>query len=314
MKYDMKSYQDESNTGARRLLIFLGVLLVVAVVILIIWWIGWKGQKKEPAATAAVAPTVTVTAAPPTTAPTSRVESRPLPTGDYRGQYCYAGEPRATTYPNPLQVLTNIGYVVAYDNARKDPVWVCYRLFKVSDLRPPPRPKGFSADTRTRAKVSTKDYIGSGFDRGHNAPNRAIGVCYGDQAQLQTFLMSNILPEEPRLNQQVWEHLETAELMDYAQRYGTVWIITGPVFGAARNKLTSGVIVPDACYKIMVREDHGTVKVLAFEVPQTVRGNEEVGEFRKSVRDIEQDTGLNFLTEMPKVEQDQVELTKAGMW
>jgi len=42
--------------------------------------------------------------------------------------------------------------------------------------------------------VTSHDYTGSGYNRGHCAPNYAIAVCYGAQAQLETFLMSNILP------------------------------------------------------------------------------------------------------------------------
>jgi endonuclease G len=211
-------------------------------------------------------------------------------------------------------VLTNIGYLVGYDNLRRDPVWVCYKLCRVTNLKPAPRPKGFAVDTRTMARVSSKDYNGCGYDRGHCAPNRAIGVCYGEQAQFETFLMSNILPEAPRLNRQVWEHLEATEILDYAQRFGTVWIITGPVFGAGNIKLKSGVIIPDACFKIMIREDAGAVKVSAFIIPETVSGNEDSLEFRRSVREIEQSTGLDFMGELPDDLQNQIEAKKTEMW
>jgi endonuclease G len=215
------------------------------------------------------------------------------PPDNHGNQYTYAGEPMVTVYPNPLQVLTNIGYVVAYDNIREDPVWTCYRVINTTN-REPPRPKQFVVDERTTAKVKSADYNGSGYDRGHNAPNRAIGRCYGAQAQLETFLMSNIGPQKPLLNREVWEHLETDELTNYAARFGEAWIITGPVFGAGTNMLKSGVVIPDACYKIIIWEETGTVNAVGYEIPQTVKGTEDFNEFRKDIHDIEKDTGLTF--------------------
>ena len=284
-------------TPARRLLWVLGAILLVGLLVLtVVWWMG---------------------CATPTPPPVTKTETLPpaKPAVDYAGQYYYGGMPQVTTYPNPLQILTNIGYVVGYDNQRRDPAWCCYKLSKVSSLRPPPRPKGFAVDMRTRARVNTRDYTGSGYDRGHNAPNRAIGICFGEQAQLETFLMSNILPESKPLNEQVWEHLETSEILNYAQRYGSVWVITGPVFGVEGKQLVSGVVVPDACYKILVREDDGKPSVLAFEIPQSVHGNEEVGDFLQPVRKIEQDTGLDFMGELPAEVQNRLEAQRAKrMW
>jgi endonuclease G len=296
MKYDMKQYSQRPNNSRRLIIIMLIIMAVFGIGLWILLW--GVNRQKAPAHTEAPA-----------------VKTEAPVTHDYKEQYYYAGMPKAVNYPNPLQVLTNIGYVCAYDNQRKDPAWVCYKLIRVSNLKPPPRPKGFSTDMRTTARVSSKDYTGSGFDRGHDAPNRAIGVCYGAQAQLQTFLMSNILPETKPLNEEVWEHLETTELNDYAQKYGTVYVITGPVFGTGNRKLRSGVVVPDACFKILVREeDNGAVDALAFEIPENVTGNENPAQFMKTVREIEQDTGLDFLNELPKSEQDKVETVKTRMW
>ena len=57
------------------------------------------------------------------------------------GPYSYAGIPEPQpAYHDPILVLTNTGYLVGYCEARKDPVWVCYRLFRVDILHAPPRP------------------------------------------------------------------------------------------------------------------------------------------------------------------------------
>ena len=159
-----------------------------------------------------------------------------------------------------------------------------------------------------------RGHPGSGYDRGHMAPNYAIAVCYGPQAQLETFLMSNIIPQRPSLNRQVWERLEQSEIRDYAPRYRQIWVIDGPIFRHP-GRLRGGENVPDACYKIIVREDYGQPRILAFIMPQTVRGTEPPTQFLTSVHEIEQETGLDFFNRMrPEVQKQLEAKTAAGMW
>ncbi len=226
--------------------------------------------------------------------------------------YYYAGMPRTTAAsPDQITVLTNTGYVVGYSESKKDPVWVCYRLSQVGSLQALPRPQQFSVDTRTRARISQADYTGSGYDRGHMAPNYAIAICYGSAAQLETFRMSNIIPQKPNLNRRVWERLEQEEVKTYAQRFKAVWVIDGPVFDATPPRLRSGVAVPKACFKIIIQEEYGQPRLLAFVMPQDATGSEQLGLFLTSVRAIEQETGLDFLNEMPRELQDKVESERA---
>jgi endonuclease G len=226
--------------------------------------------------------------------------------------YYYAGMPRTTAAsPDQITVLTNTGYVVGYSEAKKDPVWVCYRLSQIGSLKAPPRPQQFTVDARTGARVSSADYTGSGYDRGHMAPNYAIAVCYGSAAQLETFRMSNIIPQKPNLNRRVWERLEQEEVKTYAQRFKAVWVINGPIFDATPPRLRSGVAVPKACFKIIIQEENGQPRMLAFVMPQDATGSEQLGLFLTTVRAIEQETGLDFLNEMPQELQDRVESERA---
>jgi len=242
--------------------------------------------------------------------------SQPPPASDHWGdRYCYAGVPQPTpAFHDHITILTNTGYLVGYCEARRDPVWVCYRLFRPDSLQVPPRPKAFESDLRTTARVNSRDYTGSGYDRGHMAPNYAVAVCYGTNAQRETFLMSNIVPQRPTLNRQVWMRLEQTEIRDYAGRYGQVWVIVGPVF-RSHNHLKNDEDIPDACYKIICREEGGSLKMLAFIIPQTVKGTEFPQQFLTSIHEIETETGLNFFSTMPEDLQQRLESEKAtGMW
>lgn len=220
-------------------------------------------------------------------------------TGHTEQQYVYAGNPKPLpSFSYQIRMLTNIGYVVGYCDARKDPAWVGYRLFKVSSLDAPERPSGFRIDRRTSARVSSGAYTKSGYDRGHMAPNYAIAVCYGDKAQRETFLMSNVIPQVPKLNHGIWERLESVEIINYAQEYGEVWVLDGGIYDST-NCLASGVNIPSGCYKIILNEENGTPRVLAFIIPQNIKSNQSLTNFFVSVHDIESKTGLDFFSELP---------------
>ncbi len=123
--------------------------------------------------------------------------------------------------------------------------------------------------------------------------------------------MSNIIPQDPDLNRRVWEHLEETEIRDYAQRFGQVWVVDGPVFQGTQT-LNTGIAVPTACFKILVQESDGTPQMLAFIIPQTVTGNESPAEFLSSVDEIEKETGLDFFADLPDTLENQLEAATAS--
>ncbi len=55
--------------------------------------------------------------------------------------------------------------------------------------------------------------------------------------------------------------------------------------------------------------------MLAFMMPQDVTGAKQASQFLTTVREIENETGLDFLNEMPRELQDRVESERAPqMW
>jgi endonuclease G len=227
---------------------------------------------------------------------------------DLAGTYAYAGFPRSK---KRLKILKNQGYVVGYSEKLRDPIWVAYRVFDVKKLESGKRPSRFRVDSRTRSKVSHDDYTGSGFDRGHMAPNYAIATRFGTEGQRETFLMSNIIPQTPKVNQQIWRELE----MWVAKRYGRyleeVWVVTGPIFTPPIRRLSSGVAIPSAYYKIIVDEKDGGVRALAFLIKADCSPLTRLKTRLVSIDEIEKDTGLDFFPEMSSVEQQALEATPA---
>lgn len=211
--------------------------------------------------------------------------------------HAYGGFPRSVAPGTEVTVLTNTGYVAGYSESRKNPLWVCYRLFALKEKVTLPRPAHFSVDGRTIARVRPTDYNNSDFDRGHLAPNDAIGDCYGPEAQLETFLMSNVIPQKPSFNRGIWEELEKHVFYDLAHRFEEIWVTTGPVFVAPVETLRGGVAIPARCYKIVVRVDHGRPEMISWDLPQDASGRDATS-YLTSVGKIEEATGLEFFPEV----------------
>lgn len=213
------------------------------------------------------------------------------------------------------RVLRNKAFLVGWSDLRGNPLWVKYRLQPISSkAKKLPRPQRFESDWRALNSIGQDNYNGSGYDRGHLAPNYAISRLYGLQAQLQTFLMTNITPQKPKLNRNVWQRLEAAETDVFAKRYGEVWVITGPIFDSAIERLPSSlrVEVPDAFFKILAAPtggEHGEPIMLAFVVPQTVKGNESLSRFVTTVNNVEKLSGFDFFPKMPQPQQQKLETT-----
>lgn len=217
------------------------------------------------------------------------------PIGD---AHVYGGLPRAIDWLTQITThnLGNPGFAVGYSELRASPLWVAYIARDPSSGPPLARPDDFSVDGRTLRRIDSDDYRNSGYNRGHLAPNYLISRVYGEAAQDATFRMTNIVPQKPRLNQLLWQRLEELEADRLAPKYGQLWVLTGPIFGDQPRYLRGGVPIPEAFYRIWVREAaDGTPHAIAFIVPQRVCGFEALQDFVVPVARVERLIGYDLL-------------------
>ena len=126
-------------------------------------------------------------------------------------------------------MLNNDGYSVYYDtllNCPRQVRWVIRR----ADLAPRAsrQAMAFRSDPRCpRPRVSSSDYIRSGYQRGHMCP--AGDRTYSQKAVKETFLLSNIAPQVPHLNMGAWRIAEETA-RTWARRYGRVNVGAAAIF------------------------------------------------------------------------------------
>lgn len=246
---------------------------------------------------------------------------------------CYGGLPQAD---NETKTLRNTAFITGYSESLRNPLWTVYRLGNVKGkynskyFQSWERTREFRIDNRTDSKVEHDDYTSTGYDRGHMAPNSGILQQYGQMAQLETFLMSNICPQKPDLNREVWERLERKVRTEISQndsilvtitngrkketekRVQDVFVITGPIFGENSDTLKSGVYIPVSFYKILVYHyGYGaTPKSVSFVFPQDAPKDAKIMDYVTSVDEIEELAGIDFFPELSQQKQHNLESVK----
>jgi endonuclease G len=127
--------------------------------------------------------------------------------------------------------------------------------------------------------------------------------------------MSNITPQLRALNGGLWRELEMKIATSYPARYGEVWVLTGPVFGAQPQQLRGAVAVPEAFFLIVVDENEGRLRTLALLVPQEVPASADPERYLTTIDEIQRRTGLDFLAELDDASERQVEQVRAArLW
>ena len=211
-------------------------------------------------------------------------------------------------------LLCRMGFLLAHDDEFLTPIWVAERLTKERALGGLPRKDNYRADAQLpkgkRAELA--DYAGSGFDRGHAAPSG--NMRWHEQAMAESCYLSNIVPQNSHNNRQIWAALE-AHIRDWAMVRGELVVYTGTVYDNEEANMTIGksnVGVPDRLYKVVY--DVQKKEAIAFLLPNQPIDSKHLKNYIVSVREIESITGLNFLSALPRKEQNRIEKTKADMW
>jgi len=232
-----------------------------------------------------------------------------------RDTMSFAGLP--TAKESSMQIATRIfrnrAYMVGYSDLKGNPLWVVYKLTASDEnAHHLKRPDSFSSDWRNFGLITSSDYTNSGYDRGHMAPNHAIALLYGKEAQQETFLMTNITPQKPSLNQKLWQHLEVVELETFAPKFKELWVYTGPLFDAKTVRLKSShwVEIPDAFFKIYIGiKGNGEIRTLAFVIPQNAKPYERLEKYVVSIDDVEYRSGFDFLHQLDDDIEERLEST-----
>jgi VCBS repeat-containing protein len=219
---------------------------------------------------------------------------------------------------------------LSYNRSRGTANWVSWHLSDdwIGTLA---RVDTFRADPAIPAdwfRVSGFDYVGSGFDRGHMAPNADRDKETSTPINQATFLMTNMLPQSPDNNQGPWASLE-----GYLRTLlpgNEIYIVAGGAgtggtgsAGAATTIAGGNVTVPAQTWKVAliipkasgndVSRVNCSTRTLAVIMPnvQGIR-NDPWENYITTVDAVESLTGYDFFSNLPDAVENCVEAGTNG--
>ena len=145
-------------------------------------------------------------------------------------------------------------FAASYNASRGQPNWVSYE-YDARQTGGEDRCNCFSTDPLTVAAglpaITTADYTGSGYSRGHLA--RSADRTRTNVENAATFYLTNIVPQIQDQNAGPWAAVENL-LGDSVRAGRAVYVVTGPQFntpGALRYLNDAGrVAIPDSTWKV----------------------------------------------------------------
>lgn len=210
-------------------------------------------------------------------------------------------------------------YSLSYNRSKGTPNWTAWRLDS-SWIGSTPRQDDFRPDTTLPAgwyQVTPQDYSEPIYDRGHMCPSGDRTNSIANNSA--TFLMTNMVPQHPDNNQGPWENFESY-CRTLASQGNEIYIISGPTgnFGTIGATAQNRVVIPTATWKVVLVLPNGTndlqrvnrstraFGIVVSNVPPIAR-NAGWREFRVTVDAVENLTGYNFFSEIPKNIQELIE-------
>ena len=212
----------------------------------------------------------------------------------------------------PEQILKRRGYTTSYNEKTKTPNWVAWHLTKAHTYGDHQRKNEvfFEDESIEREKRATdNDYYNSRYDRGHMCP--AGDNKWDAQIMRESFLFTNICPQNHGLNKYEWNDLEI-QCRDWAREYGAIDIVCGPLFTTTGEQKTIGrnrVWVPESFFKVILCRQ-GKPKAIGF-IYRNEGKKQTREEALRSVDEIEALTGIDFFPSLDDDTESRIEAEAA---
>lgn len=223
--------------------------------------------------------------------------------------------------PQADQILRNRHYTLGYSYYFRQAKWALeiidpgkVDVERIDNFRPDYRiPSQFRADL--------VHYANSGYDRGH-----LVASANQNEAELQnseTFLLSNMSPQEPQFNRGIWRKLEAAiRKLDVNPDIWETYVICGPVFYfdipveniCSEDPEGVSIPIPNAYFKSILTEDKkGRLKMWSFLLPN-VASSADLESFIVPTKKIEKYTGLELWNELRGSQVEKEKEKSRSIW
>ncbi len=202
-------------------------------------------------------------------------------------------------------IIEHSFFTLSYSEIHEQAEWVAYLLeeehISNNDFERP----YFIEDRKIKTKSADwRNYKNSGYDRGHLCP--AGDRTFNYDAYHETFLTSNISPQNHDFNAGIWNRLEQKTRF-WAKKYNDVFVVTGGILKKGlKNIGEEKVSVPDEFYKIIIDASVGNYKAISFLIPNQP-SSKSFYEYTVTIDEIEKLTGIDFFPKLSDQIEDKLE-------
>lgn len=238
----------------------------------------------------------------------------------------------------PEQILVREGYTTSYNNKTLCPNWVAWKLTRehtdgpylktgvpyysddgsvigVGKITPETLKNNYFIDLvaeKPRQEHSDWGERPSDIDHGHMCP---AGDSKWDKAAMnQSYLLTNMCPQNNSLNSGGWRKLEE-KCRKWAQKYGEIYIVAGPIFydGVKNTFGANKIAVPDAFFKVVLCM-LGNPKAIGF-IYENDFSSQSMNNKCCTVDHVEEVTGFDFFYNLPDDVENAVEsMSNINAW
>ncbi len=208
---------------------------------------------------------------------------------------------------NPKAVVKHKSYILEYSERDEQAWWVVYRLCPIELNKGFKRADNFRPDSLVLSgSANNKDYIHSGYDRGHLKPANDSKTSAIDMSE--SFYYSNMSPQNPSFNRGIWKSLEE-QVQEFAEKNKELWVVTGPVLRVGLKQIGENqVSVPEYYYKILLDNTPPEIKAIAFVLPNK-DSQAPLESFVCSVDAVENLTNIDFFPKLDDKTEIAIEAT-----
>lgn len=242
-----------------------------------------------------------------------------------------------TNQPSDNIILQHISFVISYNRETKNPDWVAWHLTAEHTDGPYSRsgePYFENGEACGIGKINPAILQGNyfvdmeieeprpdfddwserpnGMSHGHICP--AGDNKWSKEAMNQSFLLTNMCPQDASLNGGGWKKLED-KCRNWAKKYDDIYIVAGPIFyeGVKRSFGKNKIGIPDAFFKVVLCVN-GQPKAIGF-IYSNDSSSQSMAKNVHSIDEIEEIVGMDFFCFLPDSIENEVEMmTNLGMW
>jgi endonuclease G len=209
-----------------------------------------------------------------------------------------------TRYGMPAadHILFNRHYVVGYSYYFRQAKWALEIIDpNKEDVTTVERMNNFRSDYRIPKmfRADKQDYRGSGYDRGHLVASADLRD--SEIKNSETFLLSNMSPQEPQFNRGIWKTLEReVRRLNAQEQVLETYVISGPIFNfdqivstiGAKDSNNVTLPVPHEYFKsILAETSTGRLKMWSFIFPNKST-DDTIEDFQVKTTLIEKKAGI----------------------